>query len=73
MNTNRTQATPNDDKPPEIDFSRGARGKFFRADVRLTLPVCLDGCAKVRGVEIARLVIVNELLRKDIELLETAR
>jgi hypothetical protein len=74
-----TQATPNDDMPDEIDFSKGVRGKFFRPDARLNLPVYLDAeiqaylsdRAKARGVDFGHLV--NELLRKDIELIEAAR
>jgi hypothetical protein len=27
---------------PEYDFSEGTRGKFYRADVRLRLPIYLD-------------------------------
>jgi hypothetical protein len=76
----RTQATPNGDMPDEIDFSKGVRGKFFRPDARrLNLPVYLDAeiqayladRAKARGVDFGQLV--NELLRKDIELIEAAR
>jgi hypothetical protein len=71
-----TQATPNDDMPDEIDFSKGVRGKFFRPDARLNLPVYLDAeiqaylsdRAKASGVDFGHLV--NELLRKDIELIE---
>lgn len=75
-----TQATPNDDDmPSEIDFSKGSRGKFFHQGARLSLPVYLDADvqdylsarAKARGIEVAQLV--NELLKKDIELIEAAR
>jgi hypothetical protein len=60
----------------EYDFSNAERGKFFRPDARLNLPVYLDsdvrdylaGKARSKGVEINE--IVNELLRKDIELIE---
>jgi hypothetical protein len=60
----------------EYDFSNAERGKFFRPDARLNLPVYLDsdvrdylaGKARSKGVEIDE--IVNELLRKDIELIE---
>jgi hypothetical protein len=74
------QASPHDDDmPAEIDFAQGTRGKFFEPGTALNLPVCLDAevqaylsaRAKARGVEIDQLV--NELLRKDIELIETAR
>lgn len=74
-----TPTTPDDDMPAEIDFSKGTRGKFFRPDARLSLPVYLDAevqdylaaRAKARGVDVGQLV--NELLKKDIELLEAAR
>jgi hypothetical protein len=65
--------------PDEIDFSKGVRGKFFKTGAALNLPVYLDAevqaylaeRAKARGVEVAQLV--NDLLRKDIELIEAAR
>ena len=74
------QANPtDDDMPAEIDFSKGTRGRFFKPDARLNLPVYLDADvqayladrAKARGVEVAQLV--NELLKKDIELIEVAK
>lgn len=79
VNTMGTQATPSDDMPAEIDFSKGSRGKFFKTGAALNLPVYLDAevqayladRAKARGVEVAQLV--NDLLRKDIELIEAAR
>ena len=68
-----------DDMPAEIDFSKGTRGKFFKPGTALNLPVYLDtdvqaylsARAKARGVEVGQLV--NELLKKDIELIEAAR
>ena len=68
-----------DDMPAEIDFSKGTRGKFHRRDVRLTLPVYLDdqvqatlsALASAKGVELSTLV--NDLLRKAIELIEIGR
>ena len=75
-----TQANPNDDDmPAEIDFSKGARGKFFKAGARISLPVYLEAevqayladRARARGIEVAQLV--NELLKKDIELIEAVR
>ena len=79
-----TQAKTNDDMndddmPGEIDFSRGVRGKFFKPGARLSLPVYLEAevqddlseRAKARGIEVGQLV--NELLEKDIELIEAAR
>jgi hypothetical protein len=68
-----------DDMPGEIDFSKGVRGKFFKPGARRNAPVYLDADvqdylaarAKARGIEVAQLV--NELLKKDIELIEAAR
>lgn len=73
------QAPHDDDLPAEIDFSKGVRGKFFSAGARIRLPVYLDAevqdylaqRARARGIEVGQLV--NELLRKDIELIEAAR
>ena len=73
-----TQAT-DDDMPAEIDFSKGERGKFFRPGAVLNLPVYLEAevqaylaaRAKARGIDVAQLV--NELLKKDIELIEAAK
>jgi hypothetical protein len=61
------------------DFSKGTRGKFYRADAVFRLPVYLDekvqtyltAKADAKGVDLADLV--NEMLRKDIELIEMAR
>ena len=58
----------------EYDFSKGERGKFFRPDVRLNLPVYLDeevmsfvqDIAKRRNKDVYS--VVNELLRTDMEL-----
>jgi hypothetical protein len=79
-----TQSNPhddmgNDDIPSEIDFSKGVRGKFFKPGARMNLPVYLEAevqdyltdRARARGIDVAQLV--NELLKKDIELIEAAR
>lgn len=68
-----------DDMPDEIDFSKGVRGKFFQPGAKLNLPVYLDHevqdrlatLASAKGVDFS--VLVNDLLRKDIELIEMAR
>lgn len=60
----------------EYDFSKGTRGNFYRPDAILNLPVYLDADvldylaaqAKVKGVAINDMV--NDLLRKDIALIE---
>ena len=74
-----TQANHDDDMPSEIDFSKGTRGKFFKPGAAINLPVYLEAevqaylaeRATARGIEVAQLV--NELLKKDIELIEAAR
>jgi hypothetical protein len=63
----------------EYNFSKGERGKFHRPGAQFKLPVYLDHevqsylaqRASARGVELSELV--NELLRKDIELIETEK
>lgn len=68
-----------DEMPAEIDFSKGTRGKFFKPRAALRLPVYLDAevqaylsdRAKARGIEVTQLV--NELLKKDIELIEAVK
>jgi Iap family predicted aminopeptidase len=60
----------------EYDFSKGVRGKFYRKYVELRLPIYLDNklqaqveiLAKKKGKDIGE--IVNQLLRKEIELIE---
>jgi hypothetical protein len=60
----------------EYDFSEGARGKFYQPDTQLNLPVYLDADildylsikARAKGIEVNE--IVNDLLRKDIALIE---
>lgn len=78
MNAN---ATPDhdDDMPPEIDFSGGVRGKFYRADAVLNLPVYLDSdvqaylvaIAAKKGVALSELA--NDLLKKEIAILESGK
>lgn len=63
----------------EYDFSNAQRGKVLRKDATLELPIYLDpqvrdylgGRAKAKGIEVNQLV--NELLKRDIELIETAK
>lgn len=60
----------------EYDFTHAERGKFFRPDARLDIPIYLDddvstylsARATSKGIDLASLV--NELLRRDIALLE---
>ena len=63
----------------EYDFSKGQRGKFFRKNAKLNLPIYLDDevqnylqeRASSKGVEISQLV--NEMLRQDIKLIEVVK
>lgn len=75
----KKQTAQNDDMPAEIDFSKGVRGKFYHPGAKFNLPVYLDdqiqtrltALASAKGVDLSALV--NDLLRKDIELIEMAR
>jgi hypothetical protein len=59
------------------DFSKGERGKFHRPDSVFRIPVYPDdnaqsylvAKAEAKGVELS--VLVNDLLRKEIEIIET--
>ncbi|MDO8355765.1 MAG: hypothetical protein Q7U76_05180 [Nitrospirota bacterium] len=61
----------------EYDFSKAVRGKFFRKGAELNLPIYVDSSmrkrleriAKRKGKPVAELV--NQLLKKDVELLES--
>lgn len=61
------------------DFSKGMRGKFHKPEAVFRLPVYLDervqdylsAKAEAKGVDLAELV--NDMLKKDIELIEMAR
>jgi hypothetical protein len=67
------------DLPDEIDFSGGTRGKFHRPNARLNLPVYLEAdvqaylvaLAARRGVALSDLA--NDLLKKDIAIMEAAK
>ncbi|MBK8509252.1 MAG: hypothetical protein V9G63_02800 [Candidatus Competibacter sp.] len=70
---------PDDEMPAEIDFSQGQRGRFFKPGMTLNLPIYLDApvqarlaaLAEAKGVEFS--TFINELLKKEIELLDWAR
>lgn len=60
----------------EYDFSTAERGRFFRPDAELVVPIYLDPdvasfvqtLAKRRNVELA--AVVNDWLRQDIALMQ---
>jgi len=63
----------------EYDFSKGERGKFYKPYLQLHAPVYLEQSvqdyflkkATEKGVELSRLI--NELLKNDIRIIETAK
>ena len=60
----------------EYDFSKAVRGKFYRKGAELRLPIYLDPklqkklerLARKKGKDVGEMV--NQLLRKDVDLLE---
>lgn len=60
----------------EYDFSKGERGKFYDPNAQYNLPLYLEADvlnyfsakAKAKGVELNTLI--NDLLKKDIDLIE---
>jgi len=62
----------------QYDFSKGERGKFFRQGAELAQPVylsqdvqtALTQFARAKGMDLS--LLVNELLKKDIELIKVA-
>lgn len=63
----------------EYDFSNGERGKFYRKKAKLNMPVYLDdevlayvqSIAKKRKTDPS--VVVNRLLRKDMQIADTMK
>jgi hypothetical protein len=63
----------------QYDFSKGERGKFYKPGAVFKLPVYLDeevqtylaDKADAKGVELSDLV--NEMLKKEIEIIEVVR
>ena len=60
----------------EYDFSKGERGKFYKPGTKVNLPVYLEADvmnyfeAKAKAKGVALNVMVNDLLKKDIALIE---
>jgi hypothetical protein len=71
----------NNDDPldREIDFSKGVRGKFYRPDTKLRIPVYLEETllgslaeiAERRGITLDDLV--SDLLRRDLAIVDALR
>ncbi len=60
----------------EYDFSKAVRGKFYRKDAELRLPIYLDARLQVQLERIARKKgkdigdVVNRLVKKEMEFIE---
>ncbi len=63
----------------QYDFSKGVRGKFYRKNAVIKLPVYLDSDVQVFVQEIADskksdvATVVNDLLKSDMRLAEVIR
>lgn len=63
----------------EYDFSHAVRGKFYRKGAEFHLPIYVDSVTRRRLERIAKRKgtpvgdLVNQLLKKDIAVLETRR
>ncbi len=63
----------------EYDFSPGERGKFYTPDAEFVIPIYLEEDvigylserAEAKGVEVEQLV--NDMLRRDIALVEAVK
>ncbi len=63
----------------QYDFNKGQRGKFYSKDAAFKLPVYLDekvesylaAHAADKGIDLSDLI--NDLLQKDIELIESMK
>ena len=64
---------------PEYDFTKGERGKFFRPDAEIRLPIYLDDDvqrylaerAAHKGVSLGEMV--NGLLKREIQIIESVK
>lgn len=64
---------------PEYDFSKGERGKFFRPDAELRLPIYLNADiqaylaerAAQKGIPLGEMV--NTMLKQEIQMIETVK
>jgi hypothetical protein len=64
---------------PEYDFTKGERGKFFRPDADMRLPIYLDSDvqsylaqrAAQKGIPLSEMV--NGLLKQEIQIIESVK
>jgi uncharacterized DUF497 family protein len=79
MNATPTKPSHDEDMPAEIDFSDGTRGKFYRPNSKLNMPVYLEvevqaylgQIAARKGVSLSD--VANDLLKKEIAIIESAK
>lgn len=63
----------------EYDFTKGERGGFYRQNAKVHLPLYLDDDVQTALVNLATAkgkdysAFVNDLLKKDIELIQLAK
>ncbi|NIM11664.1 MAG: hypothetical protein GTO45_06190 [Candidatus Aminicenantes bacterium] len=59
---------------PEYDFSKGERGKFYRKNIKINLPIYLEpdiqefveNIASKKGMDVE--TVVNEMIKNNIQL-----
>ena len=64
---------------PEYDFSKGERGKFFKPDAELRLPIYLDSNVQTylaehaaqKGIPLGEMV--NRMLQLEIQIIESVK
>jgi hypothetical protein len=64
---------------PEYDFTKGERGKFFRPDAEVRMPIYLESDvqnylaerAAQKGVPLSEMV--NGLLKQEIQIIESVK
>jgi hypothetical protein len=64
---------------PEYDFSKGERGKFFRPNAELRLPIYLNADVQAylteraaqKGIPLGEMV--NTLLKQEIQIVESVK
>jgi hypothetical protein len=64
---------------PEYDFGKGERGKFFRPDAELRLPIYLNADVQAylaeraaeKGIPLGEMV--NALLKQEIQIVESVK
>lgn len=72
MKTMTSNRAGEDEIPSEIDFSKAERGKFYRPNLSLKLPIYLEDTLQQRLLDIAQQRnqsfsdIANDLIKKEL-------